>query len=105
MIHPIRVSYKKLRCAGRYPLGKAFVVFQRGGNLPAHDVEHNIHDGHLFRKLSNIRKSADDIGKQLRQGMGFHFAIAIDKGREVGRGRSGNDVQGYAICNFSTSLC
>lgn len=54
---------EELAGAGSYPVREAIVGFLRKGDLPAHNEEHDIEHGDLFRDGAQIGECAEDVGE------------------------------------------
>ena len=84
MVVPSRMRHEQLRRARGNPIRQPVIVFGRGLDLPTHDQEHDIDDGDLLGKTAYVGEGAQDVGKQLGQGVGTDVTIRTDNGGEVG---------------------
>jgi len=56
VVDPCWVGCEELGGSRGHPFGEAVVVFLRGGDLPAHDEEHDVQDCYFLRQCREVRK-------------------------------------------------
>lgn len=88
MVDPGRVRDEDLARARGDPIGEAFVVFLRGGDLPAHDEEHDVEHRDLFREVGEVRELAEDVGEEFGERVGEGCAFGVEEGGDGGVGRA-----------------
>lgn len=86
MVDPGRVRGEELRRARGHPFGEAVVVFLRGGDLPAHDEEHDVQHGDLLGEGGEVGEGPDDVGEDFGERVREGAALGVE---ERGDGRVG----------------
>lgn len=97
MVDPGRVLGEELGGPGPRPLGQAVVVFLRGGDLPAHDEEHDIEDGDALREGREVGEGGEDVGEDFGERVGVFAVGRVKEGEHAGVARADDFVGREAV--------
>ena len=86
MVHPGRMQSEQLTRTGGNPFWQSFIIFARGGDLPAHDEEHDVEDGDLFGEGGEIGEFGEDVREDFAEGVGVDAGGGVEEGRDGGVG-------------------
>lgn len=84
MIDPGGVGGEELGGPRREPGGQPVVVLLRGGDLPAHEQEHDVEEGDFFGERGEIGKGGEDVGEYFGEGVRVDAAGGVKEGGDAG---------------------
>ena len=95
---------EELRGAWGDPFGEAVVVFLRGGDLPAHDEEHDVQHSDLLREGGEVGEGPDDVGKDFGERVREDAAFGVEERGDGGVGRADEVLAGDALGGAALAL-
>jgi len=104
VVDPGRVRVEELRRARGDPFGEAVVVFLRGGDLPAHDEEHNVQHGDLLGEGGEVGEGPDDVGEDFGERVREGAAVGVEERGDGGVGRADEVLAGDAFGGAALAL-